>query len=326
MSAEKAATGLSRRRRFLPQVIANSQVTPLKASKGMVFAAKDCILNVGLRLGLFNRCELNSMDLPFETTWHAAGPLLAIAAHDGHTLRPDASPWILLDDAARLREEDPWTGEWTSLGDRSIVVNHSRFEADVNRPRELALYQCPEDAWGLSVWSPDTPSHVFERSLGFYDDFYNTLRCILDEVTALYGRVVVLDLHTYNHRRAGCDALCDDPSLNPEINLGTGTMDRTRWASLVDRFVHDLRAFPFRGRTLDVRENVRFRGGYIPTWVHTEYPETACALAIEVKKFFMDEWTGVRDVSMHSEIMEALRSTLPGLREELANAEMQNCA
>jgi N-formylglutamate deformylase len=266
------------------------------------------------------------MNVPFATIRHGAGAILAIASHHGHELRHDAARWILLDDAARLREEDPWTGEWTAVGDSSIVVNHSRFEADVNRPRDLAVYRRPEDAWGLSVWSPRTPNEIFERSLDLYDDFYATLRAILDEMTALHGRVVVLDLHTYNHRRGGCDAPCDDPNLNPEINLGTGTMDRPRWANLVDRFIADLSGVPFRQRTLDVRENVRFRGGHLPNWIHTEYAEAVCALAIEVKKFFMDEWLGIRDVSLHSEIMEVFRSTLPGLREELAHVAVHPCA
>jgi hypothetical protein len=184
------------------------------------------------------------------------------------------------------------------------------------------VYRRPEDAWGLTVWSRETPGLVFERSLQLYDNFYGDLRRTLDEKVTRYGRVVVLDLHTYNHRRAGCDAPCDDPCMNPEINLGTGTMDRTRWDSLVDRFIDDLRAFRFRERTLDVRENVRFRGGNLPSWMHSEYPQSVCVLAIEVKKFFMDEWTGIRDVSLHSDIMAALQSTLPGLRQELAHASI----
>jgi hypothetical protein len=137
---------------------------------------------------------------------------------------------------------------------------------------------------------------------------------------------VVLDLHTYNHRRGGPAAAYDDPAANPEINLGTGTMSRPQWAPVVNRFLDDLRRFRYCNRSLDVRENVRFRGGHLPQWVHTEYPDTVCALAVEVKKFFMDEWTGTRDEREHSAIMNALRSTLPGLREELANARQREQA
>ena len=50
-----------------------------------------------------------------------------------------------------------------------------------------------------------------------------------------------------------------------------------------------------RDHRLDVRVNVRFRGGYLCHSVVEHYRDTACALAIEFKKVFMDEWTGESD-------------------------------
>ena len=67
------------------------------------------------------------------------------------------------------------------------------------------------------------------------------------------------------------------------------------------------------GRRLDVRENVRFRGGYFSRWVHEQYPGRGCALAIEFKKTFMDEWTGVVDDDHVAQLGDALRDTLPTL-------------
>ena len=101
------------------------------------------------------------------------------------------------------------------------------------------------------------------------------------------------------------------------MNIGTGTMERSRWSNIVDRFMSDLRAYDFPGGALDVRENVKFRGGHFPRWVHETFPETGCAIAIEFKKFFMDEWTGEADPTLVSAIGEALRSTVPGVLEEL---------
>jgi hypothetical protein len=57
---------------------------------------------------------------------------------------------------------------------------------------------------------------------------------------------------------------------------------------------------------VDVRVNVRFRGGYLCRWVVEHYPDTACPLAIEFKKTFMDEWTGECDATHVSELREAL--------------------
>jgi hypothetical protein len=98
-------------------------------------------------------------------------------------------------------------------------------------------------------------------------------------------------------------------------------MDRCHWAAVVDRFITDLRHYDYLGRRLDVRENIKFRGGYFSQWVHEHFPQTGCALAIEVKKFFMDEWTGELYSVPFNSIMRAFRMTLAGLGEELRKTE-----
>jgi hypothetical protein len=86
----------------------------------------------------------------------------------------------------------------------------------------------------------------------------------------------------------------------------------------VDSFIADLSAFDFLGRQLDVRENIRFRGGHFSRWIHQTFPNTGCALAIEFKKFFMDEWTSEPDKVQLKAIYQALASTVPGIVEALA--------
>ena len=39
--------------------------------------------------------------------------LIASAIHDGHKIRDNLIKYIALDEEARLREEDPFTGLWT---------------------------------------------------------------------------------------------------------------------------------------------------------------------------------------------------------------------
>jgi hypothetical protein len=58
-------------------------------------------------------------------------------------------------------------------------------------------------------------------------------------------------------------------------------------------------------------------GRGFPRFVHEHFPRTGCALAIEFKKFFMDEWTGALNAARHAAIKQALRSTVPGVLEEL---------
>lgn len=141
-----------------------------------------------------------------------------------------------------------------------------------------------------------------------------------------YGSVVVLDLHSYNHRRDGPDGDVADPEANPEVNIGTGTLDRARWGGLVDRFMADLRdgAAEAGQADLDVRENVKFKGGYFSQWIHERYGSAACVVAVEFKKTFMDEWSGEPDLAHLGRLREALAATVPGLlgeRERIAPAE-----
>ena len=250
-------------------------------------------------------------------TVEGEGPLLTAAIHDGHYVRPEVAHHLALGDQDRLREEDPYTADWTVVGPTSIVGLRSRFETDLNRPRDKAVYRRPEDAWGLQVWKDDLPEGIVEESLAEYDGFYSEARRMFRKAERDYGRFVVFDLHSYNHRRNGPNGPPADPAQNPEVNVGTGAMDRNRWTPIVERFLGDLRAFDFAGRRLDVRENVKFRGGYFSQWIHESFPASGCSLAIEFKKFFMDEWTGELYPAEHQLILEALRWTIPGILEEL---------
>ncbi|CAN5287129.1 hypothetical protein BH24PSE2_BH24PSE2_16950 [soil metagenome] len=67
------------------------------------------------------------------------GPVMATAIHDGHELRPEVQALTALDEATRLREEDPYTGTWAALGDLSFIVHRSRFEMDLNRSIERSV-------------------------------------------------------------------------------------------------------------------------------------------------------------------------------------------
>ncbi len=242
---------------------------------------------------------------------------MAVALHDGHFVREDVSRLLAVPAAARLREEDPFTAKWTTLAGTQIVVHQSRFELDLNRRREMAVYLKPEDAWGLQVWQRPPPEEIISRSLTMYDAFYKELGQIFAALSQQFGRFVVLDLHSYNHRRDGADCLPAPAALNPEVNVGTSNMNCRRWAPLVERFMADLREFDFLGQGLDVRENVRFTGGHLARWTHANFPDSACVLAIEVKKFFMDEWTGRPEPVLLNTIRPALGATYPGLVEML---------
>jgi len=64
-------------------------------------------------------------------------------------------------------------------------------------------------------------------------------------------------------------------------------------------------------------KNIKFKGGYFPRWINQNFPQTGCAIAVELKKFFMNEWTSEIYRDKYDAIKMALGSTMPGILKEL---------
>ena len=237
------------------------------------------------------------VERPWWTVNHGPGAVVATAIHDGHDVRPEVAAAMALDDAARLREEDPFTGLAVEGVPAHIIVHRSRFEFDLNRGADSAVYETEEQSWGLKVWQSGACAPALsQRSLAIHAEYYRSLAALLDGVAARHKRFLVIDVHSYNHRRDGPDGDPTPQDEAPDINIGTFSMPRDGWAFLVDPLIDAMRGFDFNGRRLDVRENVAFQGkGEQTRFVHERYPGRACAIAVEFKKFFMDEWSGEPD-------------------------------
>ena len=109
---------------------------------------------------------------------------------------------MALDEADRLREEDPFTGIWTSVVDHAVVARRSRFEVDLNRPRErrcTGRLRTPGGCMSGRASCPTTWSGARSRST---TPSTRRPRRIFSELERRYGQFVVLDLHSYNHREA----------------------------------------------------------------------------------------------------------------------------
>lgn len=248
----------------------------------------------------------------------AASPLVGTAIHNGHALRDEVAAVIGLDEAGRLREEDPFTAYAIRDVPNRIVFHRSRFEIDLNRAADGAVYLRPDQAWGLKVWSDTPQDALVRRSLDIHAAYYAMLHQTLTAIAAEQGRFVLLDVHSYNHRRGGPEADPTPEAEAPQINIGTISMDRARWAQVVDPFMESLRGFSFRGRPMDVRENIAFEGrGEQTRFVHANFPDSGCAIAIEFKKFFMDEWTGVPDFEALAAMRGMIAAALPVLLASL---------
>ena len=237
------------------------------------------------------------------------GPVLATAVHAGHALRPAVVELSALTPEARRREEDPLTDLFASVGDHLFVSRTSRFEVDLNRPAEQAVYRVPDDAWGLDLWKDPLPERVIEDSLATHARFYAMMGEWLEALIERHGRVLLLDVHSYNHRRGGAEHEPMPQADNPDIDLGLTTADRGRFGGVVDAFGEALAAGRLGDGAPDVRENVRFPdGGNWPEWVYAEYGADVCTITLEYKKTFMDEWSGQADIAR----LEQLRAGLAG--------------
>jgi hypothetical protein len=230
------------------------------------------------------------------TVQRGAGSVVATAIHEGHELRPEVAALIRLPEEERLREEDPFTGQAILDVPTHIIAHRSRFEFDLNRARDKAVYLTSEQCWGLDVWREPPGRELVERSRAIHAAYYAMLGQLLDDVAREHERFVLIDVHSYNHRRDGPNGRSAPQDKAPDINIGTFSMPREQWAFLIDPLMAALAEFDFNSRRLDVRENVAFQGkGEQTRFVHERFPGRGCAIALEFKKFFMDEWTGVAD-------------------------------
>ncbi|WP_037150534.1 N-formylglutamate amidohydrolase [Rhizobium freirei] len=256
------------------------------------------------------------------TIERGVSPIVATAIHDGHAIRKELEGLYALSSDERLREEDPFTGFISSNVPNRIVFHRSRFEVDINRGRDGAIYFTPEQAWGLKVWKDRLPSDDAERSLRTHDDYYEVLLAFLKGIERWHGRFVVLDIHSYNHRRAGPTTAPTAQAKAPHINIGTSSIDRARWSYVLDALTNHLRSFAIDGCRLDVRENIAFQGkGEQTRFIHEHFPLTGCAIAVEFKKFFMDEWTGEPDIEVLEKLRSIIASTVPLLEHILESGQ-----
>lgn len=243
-------------------------------------------------------------------------PIIATAIHNGHYIRPNLKDNLIISDEDRKREEDPYTNSIIRSYDNRIVVNTSRFEVELNRNRDRAIYKTPEDCWGLEVWKRQLKESEIQQSLAEYDSFYRRLDSAISETIKSFGYAIVLDVHSYNHNRLGLGQPYDSQEDNPQIILGTTNMPRTYLESIYKiqkKFQENI----YQGKKLDCRIDIKYPGGTMSRHLHREFPGKVFSLAIEFKKTFMNEWTGELYRDKMEELITALQSITPLLTKDL---------
>ena len=239
-------------------------------------------------------------------------PFITAAIHSGHQLRPEVRTLTTLSDKQRLREEDPFTDAMAKISMNRLVVNRSRFEVDLNRVRNKAVYLVPDDAWGLQLWKEEPDEKIKRNSMKLYDQFYANLHDYIEKVNNENGYSLIYELHSFNHKRKKYF----DVEL-PDIIIGTGKINRERWLPVIIKLKETCAKFDFFGRKLRVAENYIFPGGNFSATVAKWFPQKCCTLAIEFRKFFMDEFNGELYPNKFKLIIELLKETIPSVLKEV---------
>lgn len=218
-------------------------------------------------------------------------PFWSFAIHDGHTISEDLKPYMNLSESERLREEDPHTAAIGDLPINQFVVATSRFQLDLNRNLENAIYQRPEQAWGLKVFSSNLPETFLAKLHKQHQSIYSTIESHIENTIRRHGYFVVLDIHSYNAKRESAEEVIDEEN-NPQINLGT-YYNSSKWQEFIHAFSDAMKSAASRQSIdLDIRENIKFKGGNLAQHIIKKCSEYGCVISIEFRKDFMDEWSG----------------------------------
>lgn len=238
-------------------------------------------------------------------------PLICTALHAGTLLSNEFADNMGITPAEKLREEDPHTDFLTYFAGNRIIAWFSRFEYDLNRPPEKAIYLEPADAWDLNVRKKPPTAAMLESARARYQEFYSLVSLQVQKMLQFHNQVLVLDLHSYNHMRNGKYGLSGIQLENPDIIICTGDLppERCRLAQKLRNRLDDVFCYD---RSLDVRLNVKFTGGYFMNWLNNKYPQVTC-YAIEFKKIFMDEWTGEFNQIYLDQLRVIFRDAVHGL-------------
>jgi len=244
-------------------------------------------------------------------------PFWAFAIHDGHQISDEVMPYMRLNETERLREEDPYTATFAELPVNQFMVSTSRFQLDINRQPEDAVYLRPEQAWGLQVWKKTLPAELLYQLYAEHAAIHQKIEAWIQHSIAHYGFFVVLDIHSYNAKRSNPDDIVDTHA-NPQINLGTA-YNHPKWDYIAKSFSESISQHKLFDGAVDIRENIKFKGGYVAQQLTQKFGEQGCVLSIEFRKDFMDEWTGIPYPPLIKEYKQLLLYALNNLQDLFKN-------
>ncbi|MGM0462141.1 MAG: flavohemoglobin expression-modulating QEGLA motif protein [Fibrobacterota bacterium] len=222
-------------------------------------------------------------------------PFIGTAVHTGSNLRESLQKKTALSEYDRWHEEDPYTGDFIDVLPITIKAMDSRYEYDLNRPPDSAIY---DEAWGTQVWKKPLTLREREISLKKHEQYYTVLKALLHRLEDEFKRVLVFDIHSYNYRR------WDRPV--PLFNIGTEQVDTAVFQPVIDTWVTRLSRCSIANESGVKCNDVFFGRGYNLRFVKTHFPRSL-VLATEIKKVYCDERTGESYPQVIQELKIALR-------------------
>jgi len=218
------------------------------------------------------------------------------AVHNGHQFRKELWDNCLHTEYERWFEEDPCTKEFVKTLPIVIAACDSRFEYDLNRAPENAIY---EDAWGKKLWRVPLNKEARKRSGDKHVAFYTVVHALVKKLEALFGCVVIYDMHSYNWRRWEREV--------PVINLGTTNLDNDRFGNAIEIWRQSLSELklPYKIKTTAKINDTFYGNGYFLKYITKNFKNTL-VLATEFKKIYCDERDGV----IYPEVVSAIEQQL----------------
>ncbi len=222
------------------------------------------------------------------------------AIHNGHRLRQELVNKCALDEAERLYEEDPFTGELISSLPITLVGLDSRYEYDLNRSPKQCVY---DRAWGKTVWSSPLSEQDYKVSLHKHHVFYRVFGVLIEKLQSQFGACLIYDIHSYNYQRL-------TTNNTPVFNIGTEQLDKNRWRAVIRHWNKNLNTSTLHNISVrSATDEVFFGRGYLTNFARQHFHNTL-VLPTEVKKIFMDETTGDIYPLVLPELKEVLKQSI----------------
>ena len=240
--------------------------------------------------------ELGSSEFHFEAPAFHAG----VSMHSGHRVRKEILEILAVSEEDRYREEDPFMDRFISDFPIRICGKDSRFEYDLNRNPYRTLYDYDKPKWGLNVWRREVTDEERAFSIKKHREFHELLEMVCSYLLQQHRYALLFDLHAYCYQRETRQAWHEDEG--PEINIGTGAVNREIFEPAITCFKSNLRRTKISDRPLRISENKIFFGGYLSRHLSRIFHERLLVLALEYKKIFIDEWTG----TLYQDVLDKL--------------------